>query len=158
MRAAECNDFKLAVGRNLSHDEMQHAKALFRKHRDEVRASRKLYMQDVARSVSDPTFQSIVFDGADSATTICPLRWVARNGEVGGDDVVQQSFQNVLIHGTVMNIYPIMPYMSKGADMAVSTLLHSLQFVDKSVTTLRLQCDGVCAVCVCCVCFLLVCV
>ena len=53
-----------------------------------------------------------------------------------------QKIQSVLIHGKALIFYPIPPYVQKGMNLTVSTILDALQYVDPRTEAVRFQFDG----------------
>ena len=112
-------------------------------HMREIMSLRNCYLNDVERSMRDYRFQTIAFDGTNSNTCKCPLSWRSQlRDEQPEGTYVAQKIQSVLIHGKALVFYPIPPYVQKGMNLTVSTILDALQYVDPRTEAVRFQFDG----------------
>ncbi len=59
------------------------------------------------------------------------------------DSNLQQKLQTILIHGEKLLFYVAPPFISRGMDLSVSTLLDALLYVKPTVEVVRLQFDGI---------------
>lgn len=113
------------------------------RHREDIRALRLLYMDDIQKAQSSYKFQTIVFDGTNSNTCKCPQDWRSYvRDEKGNNTFVQQKIQSVLIHGVALVFYVVTPNIELGMNLTISTLLDALQYIDPRTEVIRLQYDG----------------
>jgi hypothetical protein len=113
------------------------------RHREDIRALRLLYMDDIQKAQTSYKFQTIVFDGTNSNTCKCPQGWRSHvRNEQGNNTYVQQKIQSVLIHGVILLFYVVTPHVELGMNLTVSTLLDALQYVDPRTEIVRFQYDG----------------
>lgn len=70
---------------------------------------------------------SLVMDGMDSKKTVCPM-YAGKQGELEGlyKNFLKVKFTGVMIHGYNLNIYPSMPWVRTGANLAATALVHTL--------------------------------
>ena len=134
---------KIANCKTSTRAELKDCKQKRKQHRDDIRALRMRYHEDVQRSLVDPTFQVVTFDGADQAKTRVPQEW-RRNvhGDYIHNGALIQKLQTVLMHGVGIRFYISPPFISKGMDLTVFTLMDSLFTLPTTVDTVRLQYDG----------------
>jgi len=113
------------------------------RHREDIRALRLLYMDDIQKAQTSYRFQTIVFDGTNSNTCKCPQDWrsYVRN-EQGNNTYIQQKIQSILIHGTALLFYVVTPYVELGMNLTISTLMDALQYLDPRTEIVRFQYDG----------------
>jgi hypothetical protein len=101
------------------------------------------YQRDIARALEDPSFRVVTFDGADQAKTRVPQDWRKNvHGDYVKHSALVQKLQTVLMHGTGIRFYVVPPFISKGMDLTVFSILDSLWDVPPSVEEVRLQFDG----------------
>lgn len=134
---------KIAITRGITREELVVCKAKREAHYKHIRELRMLYHRDWTRSLTDPKFQVITFDGADQAKTRVPQEWRKNvHGEYVSNSALVQKLQSVLMHGKGIRFYVIPPFISKGMDCTVLTIVHSLWELPPSVEEIRLQFDG----------------
>jgi hypothetical protein len=112
-------------------------------HHAHIRKLRKYYTDDVQRSLGSLHFQTVVFDGTNSALCNCPLSWRSHlRNEAGEDTFVKQKIQSVLIHGRALIYYVFPPYVKNGMDLTASVLVDALRYISPQVSVVRFQYDG----------------
>lgn len=140
---SECESLRLEMlsARNNAARETVQAKRQI--HTAHIRQLRELYRNAVARAEHCNEFQTVTFDGSDTATCLVPQAWRSNlHKDISEDSQLAQKIQTVLIHGKVLNMYIVPPYIETGAALTISTLLHSLLHVDPRVEIVRFQFDG----------------
>ncbi len=140
----ECRELRNAMERGgLTLEERRELKQAKAEHKKVCRDLRLQYIMESHRALRDVSFQTLAFDGTDSATCRVPYEWaVAVRNEWPKNSVVQQKVQTVLAHGQFLHFYVLQPYVKLGADATTSTLVHALGCLAPEVRVVRFQFDG----------------
>ncbi len=133
----------MALEKGITRQRLAECKAKRESHFKHIKELRMCYHRDWTRSLTDPSFQVVTFDGADQAKTRVPQEWRKNvHGDYLQHSALIQKLQSVLMHGVGIHFYIIPPFISKGMDCTVLTILHSLWALPPSVEEIRLQFDG----------------